>query len=258
MKLVHPSANRLRQAFSLVEVLVAVGIMAILMAILLPTVTRVRKQAQTIKCEGHMRQILIMTNLYCNDWEGVLPYTNWGDGPAFTPNRHVGYPGWAYDGNVPGARGTYDESDIQTGVLYKYAGSSSEMFRCPLDIGPYAAQWYTMLTTYCANGSMSGFGGTPRNISEFKAGQAAIYWEVGATAGGGEGWDGANYPWEGISVRHAGSTTTVGFLDGHVTLYDVNMFNSELNHGPSTLYCDPRSLSGGFVSVATVVAIRDN
>ena len=196
-----PSNGVRRFAFSLIEVLVAIGIIALLLGILLPTVTKVRKQAMTTRCQSNMRQILVMTSLYCNETDGVVPYTNWGDGYLWTPHQSHGVAGWAYDGNVPGNRGSFAADDIKTGVLWKFAGAGVAVFRCPLDVGPFDPQWYTVMTTFCANGAMSGFGGPARNISEFRAGEAAIYWEVGATASGGEGWDGANFPWEGISVR---------------------------------------------------------
>jgi prepilin-type processing-associated H-X9-DG protein len=104
----------------------------------------------------------------------------------------------------------------------------------------------------------------PEKLSTFKRGsESVMYWEVGMSAGGGEGWDAANFTWEGITVRHSGRSTTVGFLDGHVDFYSVKHFNSELNKRPSTLYCYSPHADGGYAASngaahPTVVVARDN
>ena len=69
-----------RAAFSLVELLVAIGIIAVLLALLLPLLGAARESARRAACLGNLRQIGLALGAYADDNRGFLPYSgNYGE-----------------------------------------------------------------------------------------------------------------------------------------------------------------------------------
>jgi prepilin-type N-terminal cleavage/methylation domain-containing protein/prepilin-type processing-associated H-X9-DG protein len=71
----QPVARHRRFAgFSLVELLVVIGIIAVLIALLLPSLARAREQAKRTQCLSNLRQIGIAIHGYASDHKGRIPY----------------------------------------------------------------------------------------------------------------------------------------------------------------------------------------
>jgi prepilin-type processing-associated H-X9-DG protein/prepilin-type N-terminal cleavage/methylation domain-containing protein len=62
------------QAFTLVELLVVIGIIALLVSVLLPALNRAREQANLVACASNLRQLGSMANIYVAENHGYFPY----------------------------------------------------------------------------------------------------------------------------------------------------------------------------------------
>ena len=67
------SRARIR-AFTLVELLVVIGIIALLISILLPSLARARQTAITLQCSANLRSIGQGLLMYQDDNRGFMPY----------------------------------------------------------------------------------------------------------------------------------------------------------------------------------------
>jgi len=74
------TSRRSRSGFTLVELLVVIGIIAILISILLPSLARARKAAQTVACASNLRSIMQATHIFATQNNGYLPGSVYSSG----------------------------------------------------------------------------------------------------------------------------------------------------------------------------------
>lgn len=86
-----------RRAFSLVEVLVVIGIIALLIAMLMPALRAARDHARRVACASQLRQVGTALLMYANANHGWLPaWSGWHTYPAGGPEDQEG-PAWTIE-----------------------------------------------------------------------------------------------------------------------------------------------------------------
>ena len=110
------ASREFQRAFTLVELLVVIGIIAVLIAILLPVLSRVKEQANRVKCAANLRQLGASTMMYLDENKQFYPF----------PGVNGRAEDWIYW--EPGR-------DKNQGRLVKYQGKffNEKLYRCPSD-----------------------------------------------------------------------------------------------------------------------------
>jgi prepilin-type N-terminal cleavage/methylation domain-containing protein/prepilin-type processing-associated H-X9-DG protein len=113
MKLWIQSRRSARSAFTLIELLVVVSIIALLIAILLPSLAKARRQAKGVVCESNQRSLMMAVYLYAETNRGHFPTA----GASHEGEDDHGEEGWI----------------VQLADDY---GKDTAIARCPMDESP--------------------------------------------------------------------------------------------------------------------------
>jgi prepilin-type N-terminal cleavage/methylation domain-containing protein len=162
-----------KPGFTLVELLVVIGIIALLIALLLPTLTSAREAANRVKCAGNLRAMGQFIYLFAKDHKGRVPESQ------DTPNSGFGgwNPTWMY---------TKDYF-----VLVDQYGADQRLFICPSGptaaIGPSAFP-YGEGSELAARTSLDTLPDNPQTVAEGEE-DLSIYWM------------GTDYVWMGRNIQ---------------------------------------------------------
>jgi prepilin-type N-terminal cleavage/methylation domain-containing protein/prepilin-type processing-associated H-X9-DG protein len=213
-------ARSARQAFTLVELLVVIGIIAVLIAILLPSLAKAREAASRTACLSNIRQLTTAWLMYANEWKGNLVWAETGDATQAPDNRD----GWVIETGV----NTNTPEAIRAGLLGKYL-PNPEVYRCPSSLDKFNFRSYSITTVMNGSPQYEGISGPtwkkltqvkpdrivfieeydsrppPVGTQTFNQGSYLNYRAVG----------GLRFVWGDVPAFFHKNSTNVTFVDGH-------------------------------------------
>jgi prepilin-type processing-associated H-X9-DG protein/prepilin-type N-terminal cleavage/methylation domain-containing protein len=239
-----------RYAFTLMELLVVIGVLALLMAFLFSALSRSRQQAKTLRCRANIRDLMISLHSYeeeCQSFPYGFDVTRRDKPPAFYQgDPSFDTPGWWWFDFAKVAR--YKSAK---GPNLLYCPSSRlddpKLDRDPL-CGKYGVNRSLCKTRTGVKPYTDAFVGAPLSIASLRrpgstlllvdAGYSLICWWQAAAEPpvplgdlyiedtsyvpgleinkGRNLWPGQT--WDAVGGRHPNKTVNVGFADGHADL----------------------------------------
>jgi len=151
-----------RKAFTLVELLVVMAIIAVLISVLLPALHKAREEAEFLSCKTNLKSYGQAYLMYMEDNRGYFPHN--GD--------------WLYATNLPGEYGPWRFPDHEPdGLLWPYLGRAGDVNMCPtffklVTSDGWAPAGTEPLYSYAVNGYL---GGHNPNKGNFPWGFMDIY-----------------------------------------------------------------------------------
>jgi prepilin-type N-terminal cleavage/methylation domain-containing protein/prepilin-type processing-associated H-X9-DG protein len=144
--------------FTLIELLVVIAIIAILTAILLPTLAAARGRAQGVVCLNNTHQLTLALELYADDHNSRLPFnlvmTEW------SPRNNLNWVNnvMTWDTHPDNT----NQATITQAALGVYAQRETAIYRCPSDRAlsamQHAAGWTGRIRSYSMNAMMGDAG----------------------------------------------------------------------------------------------------
>jgi prepilin-type N-terminal cleavage/methylation domain-containing protein/prepilin-type processing-associated H-X9-DG protein len=221
---------RVKSGFTLIEILVVIGIIALLAALMFPVFSRVRENARKTTCASNMKQLSLAFQQYVQDATRYpLPgqYQKWNNGGHWVtggktdtgPQNFTNSEGGLALATDPNNDGKYPYIDnhrayVEQGALFAYAKQAS-IYTCPT--APNVAD---KKLSYSMNCGLAGLAETRIR----KPGEIILLVDEGETLNDGYFYatqDPAST--DSLMTRHNGGGNLL-FADGHLKFFTFNSF----------------------------------
>jgi prepilin-type N-terminal cleavage/methylation domain-containing protein/prepilin-type processing-associated H-X9-DG protein len=207
--------------FTLIELLIVIAIIAILAAMLMPALGKVREKARQIQCASMLKQFGIITHIYAGDYNAFGPGAGNGSPGTGQNNQYI------QDLDTTPPPTTYlDSGSHVTFQFYDYDIKSNDKYKCPSDKIVYGV--VSHLTSYAWhrinwNWPFGSRGTSPWRISALSkpsplSGSGFDYYLNPVTSpliGDACGLGGYKPPWHSLG-------SNMLFVDGHIQWKNAN------------------------------------
>lgn len=240
------SQGRRPPGFTLIELLVVIAIIAILMAIVMPALNRVREQGKRAVCLSNVKQLGLAWILYADDNNDKIVNGNTGEGAIYPiPPYEDGWVHWS-DYTDKSSEAEQIEA-IKEGALFPYV-KTERLYKCPTGLRGE-------MRTYAVVDSMNGWPSSGPHIKKridiLRPGERVVFIDEGWVTFASwsipydrESWWGKvviqpsilkNRDSDPPPIRH-GDGTNFSFADGHSEYWK---------------WKDPRTISYGMLEVGS-------
>lgn len=232
-----------RIGFTLIELLVVIAIIAILMAILMPALSRVKEQGKRIVCENNLKTLQLCWIMYADENDGKIVNGEAGFNHSSGSLTEIAWvaQGWGDNWNQPNAATVGILTDrekkqaVEDGTLWEYV-KDYDVYKCPTGRRGECVTYATVdsMNARARNGTWTGGNHVTatglRNgrtvlwikrraeISSPGPAQRMVYIDEGAMTPDSFAvhYDNPGAWWDDPPSRH-GDGTTVSWADGHVS-----------------------------------------
>jgi prepilin-type N-terminal cleavage/methylation domain-containing protein len=234
-----------RDAFTLMELLVVVGVLALLGATLLPALANNRSDSQTFICMNNTKRLASAWLMYASDQQDRL----------VRANAWISQSGTAMDW-LSSANNTNKAilTDPSVSLIAAYVRDAN-LFKCPSDMYQSAANPGPRVRSYSLNGAAGGVGLAPAPTPQYPPGRT--YLNTGATKmidlnkpgpamvitfvdehadsindGAfmfNAGYPPASYQWRDMPASYHDSSGSFSFADGHSEIHRWNQTSASAN-----------------------------